>query len=81
MNILMYTKKECPSCMKAKALLRTSSLNFTESVIGEQILREDFVTLFPEARTVPFIIIDGVKIGGYEQLKEHLDRKPEFITG
>jgi glutaredoxin len=77
----MYTKKECPSCMKAKALLNTKGMKYTESVVGENILREDFVSLFPEVRSVPFIIIDGVKIGGYNQLKEHLDNRPEFIAG
>jgi glutaredoxin len=50
-------------------------------VIGEDILREDFTATFPEVRTAPFIIIDGVKVGGFEQLREYLDNKPEFLAG
>lgn len=80
MNVLIYSKKDCPSCVKAKALLNIKGIEYNESVIGEDILREDFMATFPDVRTVPFIIVDGVKIGGYEQLREHLDR-PEFLAG
>lgn len=81
MNVLVYTKKDCPSCIKAKSLLNIKGITFKESVIGEDILREDFTATFPEVRTAPFIIIDGAKVGGYEQLREYLDNKPEFLAG
>jgi glutaredoxin 3 len=81
MNVLVYTKKECPSCTRAKSLLNLKGIQFRESVIGEDILREDFTATFPEVRTAPFIIIDGVKIGGFEQLREYLDNKPEYLAG
>jgi glutaredoxin len=81
MNVLLYTKKDCASCIKAKSLLNIRGIQYKESVIGEDILREDFTTTFPEVRAAPFVIIDGVKIGGFEQLREYLDNKPEFIAG
>ena len=81
MNVLIYTKKDCPSCIKAKSLLNIKGIDYKESVIGEDILREDFVATFPEVRTAPFVIADGVKIGGYEQLREYIDNKPEFLAG
>ncbi|CAB4143468.1 GrxC Glutaredoxin and related proteins [uncultured Caudovirales phage] len=81
MNVLVYTKKDCPSCIKAKSLLNIRGIQFRESVIGEDILREDFTATFPEVRTAPFIIIDGVKVGGFEQLREYLDNKPELLQG
>lgn len=81
MNVLIYSKKDCPSCIKAKSLLNVKGIQYRESIIGEDILREDFVATFPEVRTAPFIIIDGVKVGGYEQLREYLDNRPEFLTG
>lgn len=68
-NILVYTKPNCPYCVKAKQLLTLKGKQYTEVVIGTDMLREDFMALFPEVRTVPLIIIDGNKIGGYEQLK------------
>lgn len=81
MNVLIYTKKDCPSCIKAKSLLNIKGIDFKESVIGEDILREDFVATFPEVRTAPFVIADGVKIGGYEQLREYIESRPEFLAG
>jgi glutaredoxin 3 len=81
MNVLIYTKKDCASCVKAKSLLNIRGIQYRESVIDADIVREDFVTAFPGVRTAPFIIIDGVKIGGYEQLREYLDNKPEFLAG
>jgi glutaredoxin 3 len=81
MNVLIYTKKDCPSCIKAKSLLNIRGIEFKESVIGEDILREDFVATFPDVRTAPYIIVDGVKVGGYEQLREYLDARPEFLAG
>ena len=81
MNVLIYTKKDCPSCIKAKSLLNIKGIDFKESVIGEDILREDFVATFPEVRTAPLIIVDGVKIGGYEQLREYIESRPEFLAG
>jgi len=81
MNVLIYTKKDCPSCIKAKSLLNIRGIEFKESVIGEDILREDFVATFPDVRTAPYIIVDGVKVGGYEQLREYLDTRPEYLAG
>jgi thymidylate synthase len=63
--------------VKAKSLLNIRGIAFRESVIGEDILREDFTASFPDVRTAPFIIIDGVKIGGFDQLKWVVDRIKE----
>jgi glutaredoxin len=81
MNVLVYTKKDCSSCVKAKSLLNIRGISFRESVIDEDILREDFTAMFPEVRMAPFVIIDGVKVGGFEQLREYLDNRPEFLAG
>jgi glutaredoxin len=56
--------------MQAKILLKGLGIEFTESRIGNNITRDEFVEKFPDARTVPHIVIDGVSIGGYEQLKK-----------
>lgn len=80
-SILIYSKPGCAFCDKAKALLQMKKIDFTESVLGQDILSEDFQSLFPEVRAVPFIIIDGVKIGGYDKLVEWVDRRPEYLAG
>ncbi len=72
-NITVYSKTNCPYCVKAKALLAFRGKEYTEVLVGVDMLREDFMDTFPDVRTVPFIVIDGVKIGGYDNLVEWLD--------
>ncbi len=79
-NIVVYSKPDCPYCVKAKMLLKVKQRSYIESVIGKDILREDFVSLFPDVRSVPLIVIDGVKIGGYDQLVEWFDN-PQHLAG
>jgi glutaredoxin len=73
-NILVYTKDACPFCDQAKTLLRNKDLRFQEMKIGLDISREEFLDTFPDVRTVPYIIIDGEKVGGYDRLVEYYNR-------
>ena len=70
--IIVYTKDNCPYCVKAKALLKGYALEYTETVIGKDISREEFLEKFPAARTVPQIIMEGELIGGFEELAKRL---------
>lgn len=70
--IVVYTKDNCPYCVKAKALLKGYGLEYAETVIGKDISREEFLDIFPTARTVPQIIFDGERIGGFEELAKKL---------
>jgi len=56
--------------MQAKILLKGLGMEFTESRIGNNITRDEFIEKFPDAKTVPYILVDGKPIGGYEQLKK-----------
>lgn len=71
MIIEIYTKPSCPSCLNAKIFLQSKGLEYTEVKIGKDISREDFLEKFPTARTVPWVIIDGLFVGGYEQVKAY----------
>ncbi len=75
MKVIIYTKDNCPYCVKAKSLLSIKNAPYTEVNIGKEITREDFISLFPEQKTVPLIIIDEVKVGGYDQLREYYDNR------
>lgn len=70
--IVVYTKENCPYCVKSKALLKGYGLEYTEASIGKDITREEFLEKFPEARTVPQIVIDGELVGGFEELAKRL---------
>lgn len=72
-EIVVYSKPNCPYCVKAKRLLTQMELSFTERVVGVDATREQLLEDAPNARTVPQIIIDGKVIGGYDQLASYIE--------
>lgn len=69
-NVIIYSKDNCNYCVAAKRLLDEKRISYHEMKIGVDITREEFVGLFPEVKTVPFIIINNEKVGGYDKLTE-----------
>ena len=70
----MWSKVQCPFCDMAKTLLKNKGIVFEERMIGVGWTREQLLESIPNARTVPQIILNGVLIGGYEQLKAHFNK-------
>jgi glutaredoxin 3 len=68
MNIEIYSKVDCPYCVRAKNLFRTLMLEYKEYIVPTDISREEFLQKFKPAKTVPQIIVDGEHIGGYNDL-------------
>ena len=75
MDALIYTKDNCPYCDWAKQLLQKKNVYYTENKIGSGIMREEFIQLFPNQKTVPLIFEDGNKIGGYAELQEFFNNE------
>ncbi len=75
MKIVIYTKDNCLFCVKAKVLLKIHGLEYTEYKVGEHITREDFISLFPDQKTLPLIFIDDEKLGGFNELRTYLTDK------
>lgn len=71
MKIEIYSKPSCTYCINTKMFLQSKGLEFTEFTIGKDLTRNEFLEKFPDARSVPQILIDGVLIGGYEQVKQY----------
>ena len=74
MNIIIYTKEKCKWCNNAKQLLKDKQLPYAETVIGIDVTREEVVEKYPEAKTVPIVVIDGEWIGGYTELVDYLTK-------
>ena len=71
-QVLVWSRDLCPYCVKAKNLLTMKGIEYEERNISAGVwTREQLLESCPEARTVPQIVIDGVVIGGYDQLKEY----------
>lgn len=75
MRALVYSKENCPFCVKAKTLLTIKKIDFTEIEIGKDMTREDFVSLFPDQKTVPLIFIDEQRVGGFDELTRYFDNQ------
>ena len=72
MNIIIYSKENCPYCESAKKWFRSKSLTFVEHTVGKDgFTREALLEAVPGARTVPQIIINGELVGGWDDLKKH----------
>jgi glutaredoxin 3 len=74
-TVEMWTKKNCPYCTRAKSLLNTHNIPFTEKVLDVNFTKEQLVETYPSAKSYPVIVIDGFYIGGYTQLATKLNEE------
>ena len=72
MKAVVWSKYECPYCDQAKALLKMKGIEFEERNINEDWTKEQLLEAVPTARTVPQIFLDDKYIGGFTELKKHL---------
>jgi glutaredoxin 3 len=76
MTAIVWSKKDCGYCVMAKNLLRNQGIEYEERNISEgPWTREQLLEAVPHARTLPQVFLDGNLIGGYDQLKKHLESK------
>jgi len=72
MKATVWSKYHCPYCDQAKALLQQKGIQFEEKKIGDGYTREELLEAVPNARTVPQIFLDDKLIGGFTELRAHL---------
>lgn len=68
-DVEIYTKMFCGYCVRAKRLLDSKDVDYTEYDItlgGEK--RAEMLERKPDARTVPQIFIGGRAVGGSDEL-------------
>jgi len=68
MQVLIYSKSNCPFCEKAKAWFTQHGQTFTEIKLDDEEQRLAFYQKLPNARSVPQIFIDDKHIGTYNDL-------------
>jgi glutaredoxin 3 len=67
--ITVYSTPDCRYCSAAKNLLMERDIPFREvDLYHDAQSMEEFQQHFPHAKTVPQIIINKTKIGGYQEL-------------
>jgi glutaredoxin len=72
--IEVYTREGCGHCVRAKNLLTTNNIAYTEKVIGVDIDREAVIESFPESKSLPIIAFDGLVVG-FEELQTMIQTK------
>ena len=71
----IYSKPNCSFCLQAKQLLTMDKLEFEYKQLGTHYSLQEFMELFPNARTFPMIVKYGEVIGGYNDLCEYLKQQ------
>lgn len=67
-KVVIYTTSYCPYCDAAKEFLDSKGVKYEEiDVTNDEAVREKIAALSGR-QTVPQIFVDGVSIGGYEDL-------------
>lgn len=72
MNIVIYTKAQCPNCVTAKQLLKAKGLKAFEIDCDNQYEMDGLREKYPEARQLPVIIINDQRVGGLAGLQAAL---------
>jgi glutaredoxin 3 len=71
-NIVIYTKTNCPNCIIAKATLVSKGLEYSEIDCDNPYEFDALREKHPEARQMPQIFINNQRVGGLAGLQNAL---------
>ena len=69
---VVWSKDGCSHCVQAKALLESKGIKFEERKVSKDWTREQLLAAVPTARTLPQIFLDDKLVGGFTELRKHL---------
>lgn len=72
MKAIVWSKDSCPFCVQAKALLEARGIEYEERNVSKDWTKEQLLEVVPTARTLPQIFLDDNYIGGFTELRKHL---------
>lgn len=79
--ITIYGKPQCPFCDKAKNLCEQRGYKYEYKTLGKDYQIEELLETFPGAKTVPQIIINSQKVGGFNDFENYLENTGYNGTG
>lgn len=85
--IKIYGKDGCGNCVAAKNLLDSKGIPYEYLHLGADFTIEELKEVAPRAASFPQVFVDGVNIGGFDQLRvkvgllENLSGGPETLLG
>ena len=72
MKAIVWSKNACPFCDQAKKLLKSKGIEFEERNVSKDWTKEQLLEVVPMARTLPQIFLDDKLVGGFTELRKHL---------
>ena len=72
MNIVIYSKSNCPNCTTAKRLLDSKGIGYEEMNLDDTVKFIEFQLCYPEAKQMPQIFIRRHRVGGLAGLQAAL---------
>lgn len=69
-EVVIYSTKFCPYCVRAKSLLQRKGIRFKELRIDHDMALMQQMMERSKRRTVPQIFIDDYHVGGYDDMAE-----------
>ena len=70
---IVWSKDNCPWCVRAKDVLTRYGIQIEERKIGANWTKEQLLESVPNARTVPQIFLNGDHIGGHDDLLTYIE--------
>jgi glutaredoxin len=71
--ITVYGKDNCSYCTKAKELLNIKQIPYSYLKVGEDIGINEFVEMYPNIKSVPYILVNKTPIGGFTDLQKYIE--------
>lgn len=69
MQVIVWSKNDCPQCESAKRLLKMKGVDYEERNLSSGVwTKDDLFAMAPGARSVPQIFFDDKCIGGFSEL-------------
>jgi glutaredoxin-like protein len=75
LDVTVFTRKGCPFCARAKALLAEAGIDYDELVLNRDFPEASIRAVSGEA-SLPQVFVDGRRIGGCDALETYLGEKP-----
>ncbi len=84
LSATIYSKNECPFCIKANNLLKMQSQDFNEIKLVRDLNRENFLAELTQRigqtpTKVPQIFLGDQHIGGFTELAAHYGVDPDSV--
>jgi glutaredoxin 3 len=73
MKAIVWSKDQCPYCVQAKALLESKGIEYEERNVSKDWTKTQLLEAVPTARTLPQIFLDDKLVGGFNELRAHLN--------